>query len=107
MPAFPQALEHVWLSFMDLAGTRDVGLSLGPITFAEIDAFRRLTQADLSAWDVKLIRRLDIAVRIATAPANANQTVDANDGAAVRSLLGGRTVSRSERRARRGVQEAR
>lgn len=33
--------------------------SPAPITFAEIDAFNRLTLADLSVWEIGLIRRLD------------------------------------------------
>jgi len=44
-------------------GTRDRGFAVGPITFAEIDAYQRLTHAGLSPWDVKLIRRLDNATQ--------------------------------------------
>lgn len=44
-------------------GTRAQGLAIGPITFAEIDAYQRLTHAGLSAWDVRLIRRLDLATQ--------------------------------------------
>lgn len=95
MPAFPQALEHVWLSFMDLAGTRDVGLSLGPITFAEIDAFRRLTQADLSAWDVRLIRRLDTAVRTVMSPKKGGE-IPASNGAGVAAMLRGRAEPKKQ-----------
>jgi hypothetical protein len=36
-------------------------MAAGPITWSEIEAYHRLTFADLSLWDVRLIRRLDAA----------------------------------------------
>lgn len=40
-------------------------MAAGPITFTEMWAFREMTGADLSGWEVQLIRRLDAtAMRI-------------------------------------------
>lgn len=63
----------MWLAFVDLAGTRDVGFAVGPISYREIDAYQRQSHAQLSAWDVALIRRMDIAVR-AVISGSASQT---------------------------------
>lgn len=37
-------------------------MAVGPITYTEIDAYRRLTFADLNVWEIGLIRRIDAAV---------------------------------------------
>ena len=63
MPPFPFELEHVWEAFVELSSTRQSGMGVGPITYLEIEAYRRQTLADLTAWEVKLLRRLDNAVR--------------------------------------------
>lgn len=44
--------------------TRDVAVTSGAITYREIEAYNASTLACLRAWDVKLIRRIDIAVRV-------------------------------------------
>lgn len=53
----------MWLAFVDLAGTRDVGMAAGPISYREIEAYQSQTHALLTAWDVQMIRRMDTAVR--------------------------------------------
>lgn len=63
LPPFPYGLDHVWSAFVELNNTRDTGMGLGPISYREIEAYRRQTLDDLTAWEVRLIRRLDDAVR--------------------------------------------
>lgn len=84
----------MWRAFVDLTGTRQSGMSVGPITFLEIQAYRSATLADLTAWEVGLIRRLDqaaLAVVAGNAPTHQGsepQTqVDINDRKGVRGLL--------------------
>jgi hypothetical protein len=36
-------------------------MGANPISYTEIDAYRRMTLADLNAWDVSVIRRMDAA----------------------------------------------
>lgn len=48
---------------MDLHGTRESLMSVGPITYREIAAYQATSLGALTAWDVRLIRRLDTAVR--------------------------------------------
>jgi hypothetical protein len=62
---------------------------IGPITYCEIAAYQSQTQALLTAWDVKLIRRLDIAVRAILSGASQNKAVPASNGKAVRALFRG------------------
>lgn len=58
-PPFPQPMQHVWECFIALAQTRSIGMAAGPITFMEMWAYREMTGADLSGWEVGIIRRLD------------------------------------------------
>lgn len=37
-------------------------MAANPIQWAEIEAYRRITLTPLSAWDIRLIRRLDRVV---------------------------------------------
>lgn len=62
-PAFPSGLEHVYEAYADLSLTRDIGMAAGAITFREIGAYNAETLSCLRAWDVKLIRRIDTAIR--------------------------------------------
>lgn len=48
---------------MELSTTRQSGMGVGPISYAEIDAYLRLSGDELTIWEVRLIRRLDNAVR--------------------------------------------
>lgn len=72
-------------------------MGVGPITYLEIEAYRRQTLDDLTAWEVKLIRRLDNAVRnviAGQAPKPKTKGADAepegipiNDQKAIRSVF--------------------
>ena len=67
-------------------------MAANPITFAEIEAFKRQTMTDLSVWDVRLIRRLDQAVLPILNPAPASNVVSARDGAGVLSIIRGQAA---------------
>ena len=71
LPPLPEPLAHVWFAFVDLQATRDRGMAVGPITWAEIGAYDRETCACLSIADKRLIRRCDDAyeaVRLGVKP---------------------------------------
>jgi hypothetical protein len=70
----------------------------GPITYQEIEAYRRLTFADLTAWEVSLIRRLDLAALSSAAgqvqqkparPSNEPQPIPVTNTAGIRALFQG------------------
>lgn len=67
MPPCPDALAHLYVAFVDLVGTRSRGFATGPISFREIDAYDRRMQTGFSAWDARLIRRLDTATQAVAA----------------------------------------
>lgn len=59
-PEFPEEGRHWWSMFMELSRARSSnGFGPNPISYIEIDAWRRLTDVDLSPFDVKMIRMLD------------------------------------------------
>lgn len=67
-------------------------MAANPLTFAEIEAYSRTTLAGLSAWSVRLIRRLDQAVLPILNPAPESSTVSARDGKGVLSMIRGQTA---------------
>lgn len=90
LPPFPDALEPVWLAFVDLSGTRDRGLATGPITWEEIGAFNRETFAGLSVWQKKLIRRIDTAVlAVMAGVSNPKTQVPVSNAKGVQALFRG------------------
>ncbi len=89
LPPFPDEIGHVWFAFVDLAATRDVGMGIGPISFKEIEAYQAQTHAMLTAWDVRLIRRLDVAVRAILSGGPTDKAIPASNGKAVRALFRG------------------
>lgn len=59
-PALPLAFAHLWNAFIELHQARgSSGFGPNPISYAEIAAYRAVTGADLSPWEVKVIRALD------------------------------------------------
>lgn len=67
-------------------------MAANPLTFSEIEAYSRTTFAGLSAWSVRLIRRLDQAVLPILNPAPASNVVSARDGKGVLSMIRGQTA---------------
>jgi hypothetical protein len=59
-PPLPAALEYLWSVFCRLSARRGgTGFSISPISWAEIEAFTRLTGVSLAPWEVRLIEELD------------------------------------------------
>jgi hypothetical protein len=89
----PEGMEHVWNAFQRLSSTRNSGMSLGPVTYLEVQAYRSETLDDLTAWEVTVIMRVDLAVRAVLADqapkkqGEANTQVDVNDRKGMRGLL--------------------
>lgn len=59
------------------------------ITWLEIRAYSRETFAPLSAWDKRLIRRIDDAILPILNPAPESSTVSARDGKGVLAMIRG------------------
>jgi len=56
----PQALIHIWVWFLDLAGSRtSAGFGMNPIAYSEIDAWARLTRQTPTSFEVGILKRLD------------------------------------------------
>lgn len=61
-PSLPPEAVHLWNHFVQLHAARTSGgMGPNPITYAELDAYCRLTAAGLDAWEVGAVRALDDA----------------------------------------------
>lgn len=79
-------------------------MTIGPITYREIAAYQGLTFASLTAWEVRLIRRIDTAVRaLLNRPKNAG--VDAKDGKSVKAILRGLAAEKAHLKPKGGDHE--
>jgi hypothetical protein len=59
----PLQAEHIWRWFCELDASRQSGgFGPSPITYQDIDAYRRLTGEVMQAWEVRAIRAVDDAV---------------------------------------------
>lgn len=80
-------------------------MQANPITFQEIDAYARLTGAEIAPWEVRAIRRLDHIALSAKKPKGAKGAqerdaevlVSARDGAGVSGLMKG-LAAKSQRK---------
>lgn len=101
MPPFPDELQHLWAAYRDLAEARSSGMGPSPIGFAEIEAYQRVMLNPLTAWQARLIRRLDVVVLAALNPDNkdaqAVEHVAANDTAGLKAMFGGMAARRKRR----------
>lgn len=79
-PGIAPELRHLWDVFLELHNTRGAGaMSLNPITFAEIDAWQRVTGRYLSASEVHLLRVADMAA-LTQIQVNSKSGAEATDG---------------------------
>ena len=58
-PALPAGCEELWRIFNELHSCRSVGMGVQRITYADIDAFQRVSGVTLQAWELDAIRRAD------------------------------------------------
>lgn len=64
-PPLPAAVIYLWNVFLRLANRRGSnGFGANPISWAEIEAFSRLTRTHLTPWEVEIIETLDNLYRI-------------------------------------------
>jgi hypothetical protein len=67
-PAMPEGLSPLWHAYCDMRNScPSNGMGPGRITFAELDAYQRVTGHRLAPWHVDAIRRVDVAYINATA----------------------------------------
>lgn len=60
LPELPALGARVWSAFMTLNRRRQSGgLGINPLTFAEIEAWTRLTAAELLPWEVRALTAID------------------------------------------------
>jgi hypothetical protein len=65
-PECPPELAHVWRWFWELDDTRPRGMAgPSPITYAEIDAWARLTGVSLRPFEIWALRAVDNACLLA------------------------------------------
>lgn len=60
-PVLPDACVELWGIFTELHACRNSGFGPAPITFADIDAFQRVSGIRLEPWELAAIRRADAA----------------------------------------------
>jgi len=66
-PPFPLHDGYLFQVFQELSAARGSnGFGVNPISYSEIQAYRELTGARLSYWDVKMVRRIDSIFMAAT-----------------------------------------
>jgi hypothetical protein len=68
-PLPPRAVEAVWETFLLLASTRRSGMSAHPLTMVDIEAYCRMSNIQLSGWELETLIALD-AVAMAAASKN-------------------------------------
>lgn len=63
MPPFPDALRYLWTAFVRIR-RRNAGNGFGatPITWADLDAYSRLSGLRLLPWEIEIIELLDDAL---------------------------------------------
>jgi hypothetical protein len=102
----PEAVD-VWNWFMDLDRTRQVGMQANPISYQEIEAYARLTGAEIAPWEARAIRRLDDIALSTKRPKGGKGAkerdpdvlVSAKDGAGVSGLLKGLAAKAPKKKA--------
>lgn len=60
LPPFPEAVRYLWRAFARIR-RRNAGNGFGatPITWADLDAYSRLSGMHLKPWEIEIIEMLD------------------------------------------------
>lgn len=63
LPPFPEALRYLWTAFVRIR-RRNAGNGFGatPVTWADLDAYSRLSGMRLLPWEIEIIEQLDDAL---------------------------------------------
>lgn len=54
------AVQHLLVIFQQLSLSRQMGMTLNPITYAEIIAWSQLYRTPLATWEIDTIKQLDL-----------------------------------------------
>ncbi|KRA42092.1 hypothetical protein [Devosia sp. Root635] len=67
LPTFPEAVQYLWTTFVRIR-RRNAGNGFGatPITWADLDAYSRLSGMRLLPWEIEIIEQLDDAYLTST-----------------------------------------
>ena len=60
-PTLPDGCEALWPIFLELHSCRAIGMDAQRITYADIDAYQRVSGIALAQWELLAIRRADAA----------------------------------------------
>ncbi|WP_445482848.1 MULTISPECIES: phage tail assembly chaperone [Paenochrobactrum] len=55
----PDAFQYLWQWFMDLNASRSTGMSVSPISWAEIEAYSSGLQLGIKPWERRILRDMD------------------------------------------------
>lgn len=62
IPPFPEPIRRLWNKFLSLHEGRTYGINgVNPISYADIDAWMRVTNSCLDQWEVEAIFKIDKA----------------------------------------------
>lgn len=56
----PSELEYIYRWFVELSSTRQSGMSMSPIVYQEIQAWAALSKLELSQFEIRTIKRIDV-----------------------------------------------
>lgn len=59
-PHFPDIVAYVWRWFTELDSARQIGMGINPLSHTEIEAWARLNRINLTPFEVRCIRALDV-----------------------------------------------
>lgn len=80
-PIYPHSKQYLFDVFFDLHAVRGSnGFSMNPISYHDIECYMRVTQTELSAWDVRLLRIMDSVMLKAARVSAAKTTTAAGKG---------------------------
>ena len=53
-------ISYLLQFFHELCHSRQIGMTVNPLSFTEIDAWMRLSERTLAWWEIEVIKRLDV-----------------------------------------------
>lgn len=78
---FPEGLEYLWGWFSELQTARTSnGFGVNPITYGELQAWSHMTARDLDAWEVQLLKDLDLRYLASSAEVSAESNKRRENG---------------------------
>nr|DAM33206.1 MAG TPA: hypothetical protein [Caudoviricetes sp.]DAR61089.1 MAG TPA: hypothetical protein [Caudoviricetes sp.] len=53
-------ISYLLQYFYELCQSRQIGMTVNPLSFTEVDAWMRLSERPLEWWEIEVIKRLDV-----------------------------------------------